>query len=307
MLSNALHHAARFLATVLALVTLVFFAIMLAPGDASSTLLSEAASPEVTQALRKQLGLDQPLLVQYIQYLSRVLSGDFGVSWRTGAPVTAQIMDAFKHTLLLATAAMAIATFIGITLGLFSAIRRGSFLDVTGRTGAFIITSIPIFVLNVAALYLFSYLYPIFPTSGSQGWDSLVLPAASLGVANAAVTMRLTRSAALEVLSQDYIRAARARGISNGDIILRHLLPSTMVTVVTYFGVQLGLLLGGSVITETVFSWPGLGQMTIDAIKMRDIPVLLASVTLFSICFVFINFVVDCIYPFLDPRISGRK
>lgn len=251
--------------------------------------------------------MDQPLLVQYSQYMSNFLTGNFGVSWRTGAPVTEEIIDAFGHTLLLASAAMLIATSIGVILGLFSAVRRGSVIDVTSRTSAFVITSIPIFVLNVLALYVFSYVYPLFPTSGSEGWSSLVLPAASLGVANAAVTLRLTRSAALEVLSQDYIRAARARGIGNKKIILRHLFPSTMVTVVTYFGVQLGLLLGGSVITETVFSWPGLGQMTIDAIKMRDMPVLLASVSLFSICFVFINLIVDLLYPLIDPRISKRK
>lgn len=307
MLLSTVKQAARFVVTILALVTLVFFAIKLAPGDASSTLLSEAASPEVTQALRKKLGLDQPLLVQYYHYMSRLLTGDFGMSWRTGAPVTEQIVDAFMHTLLLAVTAMIIATSLGIILGLFSAIRQGRLPDVAGRTGAFIITSIPIFVLNVGALYIFSYIYPIFPTSGSDGWESLVLPAVSLGIANAAVTMRLTRSATLEVLSQDYIRAARARGIPSRAIIFRHLLPSTLVTVVTYFGVQLGLLLGGSVITETVFSWPGLGLMTIDAIKMRDMPVLFASVTLFSICFVFINFIVDCIYPILDPRIARRK
>jgi ABC-type dipeptide/oligopeptide/nickel transport system permease component len=294
---------ARVVGTVWLLVTLVYFALQLAPGDPTDTLISAGATPEVIAKMRRDMGLDRPLWQQYISYLGNVLRGDFGRSWRHGTPVTDQIKSGFVHTLVLALSAMVVATFFGLMAGLMAGVYSNGTFDVGARFVALVGISSPIFVINLAAMYLFAFKYPIFPTSGSAGWQSLVLPAVTLGLFVGAMMLRLVRSATLEVLARDYVRAVHSRGIPRVRVIARHIVPNILVTVVTLIGVQFGLLLGGSVITETVFAWPGLGQMTVLAIKTKDIPIVQGTVTVFAASFMFINFIVDIVYPLLDPRI----
>ena len=296
---------ARMLGTLWFLITLVFFALHLAPGDAVDTLVSAGADASVIAALRAELGLDRPLWLQYASYLGDLLRLDFGVSWRSGTSVSAQLASAFGHTILLACAALLVATVLGVGGGVLAAFYRNGTFDVGARLFALIGISAPIFVINLLGIYLFAYKYPIFPTSGARSWDSIVLPAVTLGLFVAAMMLRLVRAATLEALAQDYVRAARSRGIPSRAIIWRHVVPNTLVTVVTMLGAQFGLLLGGSVITETVFAWPGLGQMTIHAIKIQDIPIVQGSVIAFAGSFMLINFVVDVLYPALDPRVQA--
>ena len=297
----------RMVGTLWLLITLVFFALHLAPGDAADTLISAGADANVIAALRAELGLDQPLWMQYVSYLGGLLRGDFGLSWRSGTSVSAQLASAFAHTLLLACAALLVATVLGVGGGVLAAFYRNGAFDVGARILALIGISAPIFVINLLGIYLFAYEYPIFPTSGARGWDSLVLPAVTLGLFVAAMMLRLVRSATLEVLGQDYVRAAYSRGIPSRNVIWQHVVPNTLITVITMLGVQFGLLLGGSVITETVFAWPGLGQMTIHAIKIQDMPIVQGAVIVFAGSFMLVNFFVDLLYPTLDPRVEASR
>lgn len=297
----------RLLVTLWLLLSLVFLAIKAAPGDPTDTLISAGANKAVIESLRRDLGLDQSLAVQYARHIGNLVKGDLGVSWRNGTPVVRQLQSAFSHTALLALSAMAVATVFGIAAGVVAAFYRNSFFDLAVRLLALVGISAPIFVINLAAIYLFAYKYPLFPTSGSATWTSLVLPAVTLGLFVAAMMLRLIRSATLEVLAQQYITAARSRGIPRHRLLICHVVPNILVTVVTLLCVQFGLLLGGSVITETVFAWPGLGQMTVIAIKTKDMPVLQGAVAVFAASFMVINFLVDVFYPLLDPRISIKR
>ena len=304
---SVLSRILRMVCTLWLLITLVFFALHLAPGDAANTLISAGADANVIAALRAELGLDQPLWMQYVSYLGGLLRGDFGLSWRSGTSVSAQLASAFAHTLLLACAALLVASVLGIGGGVLAAFYRNGAFDVGARILALVGISAPIFVINLLGIYLFAYKYPIFPTSGARGWDSLVLPAVTLGLFVAAMMLRLVRSATLEVLGQDYVRAAYSRGIPSRSVIWQHVVPNTLITVITMLGVQFGLLLGGSVITETVFAWPGLGQMTIHAIKIQDMPIVQGAVIVFAGSFMLVNFFVDLLYPTLDPRVEASR
>ena len=297
----------RLLVTLWLLVSLVFLAIHAAPGDPTDTLVSAGANKDVIESLRRDLGLDQPLWVQYARYIGDLAKGNLGVSWRYGTAVSHQLRSAFSHTATLALSAMAVATVFGVVAGVIAALYRNGLFDLVARLSALVGISAPIFVINLAAIYLFAFKYPVFPTSGSETGKSLVLPAVTLGLFVAAMMLRLVRSATLEVLAQQYVTAARSRGIPGPRLLLHHVVPNILVTVVTLIGVQFGLLLGGSVITETVFAWPGLGQMTVVAIKTKDMPVVQGAVTVFACSFMVVNFLVDLIYPMLDPRISVRR
>ena len=297
----------RLAVTLWLLVTLVFLAMQAAPGDPTDTLISAGANRDVVESLRRDLGLDQPVWRQYLRYIGDLARGHFGVSWRNGTPVARQLQRAFAHTVTLAVSAMLVASVFGLAGGVLAALYRNGVFDVVARLAALVGISVPIFVINLSAIYLFAYRYPIFPTSGSESAQSLVLPAVTLGLFVAAMMLRLVRSTTLEVLMQEYVRAARSRGIPGRRVVFRHILPNILVTVVTLFGVQFGLLLGGSVITETVFAWPGLGQMTVHAIRTKDIPVVQGGVTVFASSFMVVNFLVDIVYPVLDPRISLRR
>jgi peptide/nickel transport system permease protein len=300
--------------TLLGVTVLTFLFIRLIPGDAIAARLgtSTALSPEQLASLRAYFGLDQPLYQQYWTWLTSLLRGDFGYSIRTGRPVLVEITERLPATLELATAATLIAVVIGLPLGLLSALRPRSRADVVARIGGLIGLSLPSFWLGTLIIVLFSLYLRWLPNTGGYvdfvrdpvgNLALIVLPAVTLGVALAAATMRMTRSAMLDVLSADYVRTAWAKGLPSGLIVRRHVLKNGLIVVVTLLGIQVGQLLGGAVVVEEIFSIPGVGRMLLAAIVQRDYALVQGGVLVVAILFVFVNIVVDVLYGYLDPRI----
>jgi peptide/nickel transport system permease protein len=300
--------------TLLGVSVLTFLFIRLIPGDAIAARLgtSTALSPEQLASLRAYFGLDQPLYQQYWTWLTSVLRGDFGYSIRTGRPVLVEITERLPATLELATAATLIAVIVGLPLGLLSAMRPRSRLDVIARIGGLIGLSLPSFWLGTLIIVLFSLYLRWLPNTGGYvdfvrdpvgNLALIVLPAVTLGVALAAATMRMTRSAMLDVLSADYVRTARAKGLPGSLIVRRHVLKNGLIVVVTLLGIQVGQLLGGAVVVEEIFSIPGVGRMLLAAIVQRDYALVQGGALVIAILFVLVNIVVDLLYGYLDPRI----
>jgi peptide/nickel transport system permease protein len=300
--------------TLLGVSVLTFLFIRLIPGDAIAARLgtSTALSPEQLASLRAYFGLDQPLYQQYWTWLTSLLHGDFGYSIRTGRPVLVEITERLPATLELAAAATLIAVLIGLPLGLLSAMRSRSRIDVVARIGGLIGLSLPSFWLGTLIIVLFSLYLRWLPNTGGYvdfvrdplaNLALIVLPAVTLGVALAAATMRMTRSAMLDVLSADYVRTARAKGLPRGLIIRRHVLKNGLIVVVTLLGIQVGQLLGGAVVVEEIFSIPGVGRMLLAAIVQRDYALVQGGVLVIAILFVLVNIFVDLLYGYLDPRI----
>jgi peptide/nickel transport system permease protein len=314
---------------------LVFLMLRMIPGDPAQLLLGEYASPEELVRLRTQLGLDRSLPVQYGIYLKNILQGDLGNSIRTNAPVAGEIWVRLLATLELSLAAMLISTLFGIGAGVLSAVRPHSAWDYTAMFLALVGVSMPIFWLGLMLIYLLAVRYPVLPMMGrlSMGldvpvvtglvvvdaliggrfgavWDAvrhLVLPAVTLATIPMAVVARITRSAMLEVLNKDYVRTARAKGMSEIVVILRHALRNAFLPVVTVLGLNLGLLLGGAVLTETIFSWPGLGRYVVDSLMGRDYAAVQGCILVFAAMMAIINLAVDLIYVLLDPRIRVHE
>jgi peptide/nickel transport system permease protein len=310
---------------------LVFLMLRLIPGDPAQLLLGEYASPEELARLRSQLGLNQSYLVQYRIYIRNILQGDFGTSVRTGAPVADEIGVRLLATLELSIAAMIIATVLGIAAGVISAVKQYSVFDYGSMLLALIGVSMPIFWLGLMLIYLLSVKFPILPMMGriSMGIEPpsvtglvlvdtllagelggffdalrhLVLPSFTLATIPMAIIARITRSSMLEVLNKDYVRTARAKGMGEAVVVLRHALRNAFLPVVTVLGLNLGLLLGGAVLTETIFSWPGLGRYVVDSLMGRDYAAVQSCILIFAVLMTLINLVVDLVYVLLDPRI----
>ena len=300
--------------TLLGVSVLTFLFIRLIPGDAIAARLgtSTALTPEQLASLRAYFGLDQPLYQQYWTWLTSLLHGDFGYSIRTGRPVLVEITERLPATLELAAAATLIAVLIGLPLGLLSAMRSRSRVDVVARIGGLIGLSLPSFWLGTLIIVLFSLYLRWLPNTGGYvdfvrdplaNLALIVLPAVTLGVALAAATMRMTRSAMLDVLGADYVRTAWAKGLPRGLIIRRHVLKNGLIVVVTLLGIQVGQLLGGAVVVEEIFSIPGVGRMLLAAIVQRDYALVQGGVLVIAILFVLVNIFVDLLYGYLDPRI----
>jgi len=300
--------------TLLGVTVLTFLFIRLIPGDAIAARLgtSTALSPEQLASLRAYFGLDQPLYQQYWTWLTSLLRGDFGYSIRTGRPVLVEITERLPATLELAAAATLIAVAIGLPLGLLSAMRPRSRADVVARIGGLIGLSLPSFWLGTLIIVFFSLYLRWLPNTGGNvdfvhdplgNVALIVLPAVTLGVALAAATMRMTRSAMLDVLGADYVRTAWAKGLAGAVIVRRHVLKNGLIVVVTLLGIQVGQLLGGTVVVEEIFSIPGVGRMLLAAIVQRDYALVQGGVLVIAILFVLVNIVVDLLYGYLDPRI----
>ncbi len=294
------------LITLLGVVTLVFFLIHLIPGDPVEYILGDSARPADRNALRQQLGLDQPLLQQYRSYLVNLLSLNLGNSLHSNQSVTALLAERFPATLELALAAFIIAVLIAVPLGVMAARRRGTAWDSSAMTLSLLGVSIPNFWLGPMLILLFSLWLGWTPVSGREQPGSLILPAITLGASLSAVLARMVRSTLLEVLNEDYIRTARAKGLKESSVIWRHALMNTMLPVVTLLGLQLGALLAGAVITETVFSWPGIGSLLIESIQKRDYPLVQGCVLLVAVSYLLINTTTDLLYQLLDPRIRRQ-
>jgi glutathione transport system permease protein len=273
------------------------------PGDPARMLAGPDATLEDVRAVRSRLGLDRPLLVQYALFIRNAVGGDFGRSYRSGAPVREVLGEHVGPTLELSMAAIALAVVTGMGVGTLQAVRRNSLPDYVSTIFSVAGISTPAFFLGLLLIYVFSVDIHWFPSGGMSGLRSLVLPAVTLAAASAAVIARFTRSSLLEVLGEDYVRTAKAKGVPGRRVLMRHSLRNALIPVVTLIGLEFGFLLGGAIVVETVFTWPGLGWLLIQSIGFRDYPVLTAEILLFSLQFLTINLVVDVLYAALDPRV----
>jgi peptide/nickel transport system permease protein len=283
----------------------VFMMIHLLPGDPATIMLQGApASADDIAELRHQLGLDRPLQDQYISWVSRALQGDLGNSIHTRRSVTKEIFAVFPSTLRLAFAAIGVALALGVTMGVIAAIRQNTWLDSLSMSTALLGVSMPDFWIGLLLILVFSVYLGWFPATGIGGWDHIVLPALALGANFAAIIARLVRSSVLEVMRQDYVRTARAKGLNEQLVIIRHALRNALIPVVTIVGLQFGNLLGGAVVIETVFARQGIGRLAITAILAKDFPLIQGVVLLSAVVYVLLNILVDVSYALLDPRIT---
>ena len=292
--------------TVLGVATLVFLLIHLVPGDPVDVMLGEGANPADREALRASLGLDRPVSVQYLDFLGGLARLDLGRSLQEGRPVGDLIGERALPTLELTLSVLALAVVLAIPLGVLAAQYRGGWLDASAMGFSLLGAAIPNFWLGPMLILVFSLLLGWTPVSGREGAASLILPAITLGTGLAAVLARMVRSSVLEVLGEDYVRTARAKGLAPAAVLWGHALRNAWLPIVTLVGMQLGALLGGAVITETVFAWPGLGTLLVESIQQRDYPVVQGCVLLISLVFVSVNLVVDLVYLWLDPRVGER-
>ena len=307
MIGYLLRLMGSILLTTWAVSSLVFLLIHLVPGDPVAVMLGDWASPSDEAALRHQLQLDLPLWQQYLNYFSALLHGDLGQSLFYQQPVSEILSHRFPYTLQLAILALAVALIIAIPMGIWSALRAGRWPDRLAMTLSLIGVSIPNFWLGPMLILFFSIWLGWLPVSGATASWSWVLPAVTLGTALAAILARMLRASLLEVMHEDFIRTARAKGLSEKQTILRHALSNALLPVVTILGLQLGTLLGGAVITEVVFDWPGLGQLLVDSIQRRDYPVVQACILVISVAYIGVNGLTELVYGWIDPRIRvGR-
>jgi peptide/nickel transport system permease protein len=283
--------------------TAVFIMARLLPGDPARVIAGLEATPDQVANLRRQLGLDQPVLVQYGQYLGRLVRLDLGTSAHLGSPVTVEIGSRLPYTIELALAAAAIATVVGVLAGACAAVRRNTPIDVFVSAFSVLGISMPAYWLGLMLIVLFSVRLRLLPVAGADSPASLVLPALTLSLLSVGLIARMTRSSLLEVLAQDYVRTARAKGVPGHRVLLVHALRNALMPILTALGLQLGALLSGAVLTESVFGWPGLGRLLLDSIFTRDYAMLQGLVLLFAVTYVLVNLAVDLLYVAIDPRV----
>ena len=284
---------------------LVFLLLYMTPGDPVRMMLGESATPEAQAELRLELGLDDPFLVQYGRYIKNIVVHQaLGTSYSTRRPVLDEIMTVFPNTVKLATAAIIIAVILGTFLGIVSAVKQNSLLDNAVMVLALIGTSAPIFWIGILMIILFSVNLGWLPPSGFGSFKQLIMPALALGMQSTAVVARMTRSSMLEVIRQDFVKTARAKGQKESVVIMKHVFRNALIPVITVVGLQFGTLLGGAMLTEVVFSIPGVGRLMIEAIKQRDFPIVQGSVLFVAACFSLVNLAVDLLYAVVDPKVS---
>ncbi len=281
----------------------IFLSIRLIPGDPAEALAGEFAEQEYVEEIRREYGLDKPLHTQYFIYMSRAFRGDLGRSIASDLPVMEEVLTRFGNTLQLAFWAMLLTTVLGLVAGVFSAIHPYSKIDYGSMTGALLGISMPSFWLGLILMGFFSVYLGWLPAGGKGTWAHLIMPAATLGVTGAGLVARMTRSAMLEIIGSEYITTARSKGLDETKVNYVHALKNALLPVITVIGLQSGYLLGGSVITESVFAWPGLGRYIVDAIKLRDYAAVQGSILFFALTFAFVNVVVDLLYAVFNPRV----
>ena len=288
---------------ILAVSIVVFTLVRLIPGDPVRFMLTESASEEQVAAKRREMGLDRPLPVQYVIFLSKAVRGDLGRSLFYGDSTFRVLIDHLPATLYLASAALAFALAVAIPMGVISAVKRDSVWDYLGMGVALVGQSMPAFWLGLMLVMVFAVYLNVLPSSGMGGPKHLILPAVTLGAYMMSLSTRLVRSGLLDILHEDYVRTARAKGLTGNRVIFGHAMRNMLIPLVTVLGLQLGSLLGGAVITETIFAWPGVGTLIYTAINSRDYPLIQAAVLMLSVFFVLINLGVDLLYAVIDPRI----
>jgi ABC-type dipeptide/oligopeptide/nickel transport system permease component len=303
MTRHILHRLLLTLPALWLVLTMVFFLIHIVPGDPVEQMLGEGATPFEAAQLRHTLGLDQPLYVQYVRYLGQTVRGDLGESFKFQAPVRRVIFERYPATLQLAFLALLVCAAIAIPAGVLAAHRRGSNVDRSIGLFTLFGLAVPNFALGPLLITLFSIKLGWLPVSGRGGALNYILPAATLGAALAAILTRMVRSSMLEELSSDYVRTARAKGLSTTAVLLRHALRNALIPIITILGLQFGTLLAGTIVTETIFSWPGIGRLTVMAISSRDYPLLQGCILVIALSYVLVNLLTDVFYAFIDPRV----
>ncbi|SDC03899.1 glutathione transport system permease protein [Cupriavidus sp. YR651] len=292
--------------TLLLVAVLVFLFVHMLPGDPARLAAGPEADTATVELVRKDLGLDRPMHEQFVRFFTNAVRGEFGTSLRTKRPVAEEIGERFYPTLYLTLASMVWAVIFGMTIGICSAVWRNKWPDRVGMTLAVSGISFPAFALGMLLMEVFSVQLGWLPSIGADSWKHYILPSLTLGAAVAAVMARFTRASFIEVLQEDFVRTARAKGVRETVVVAKHTLRNAMIPVVTMMGLQFGFLLGGSILVEKVFNWPGLGRLLVDAVEMRDYPVIQAEVLLFSLEFILINLVVDMLYTVINPTIRYK-
>jgi len=287
----------------LAGITVMVFMILHLSGDPTSLMLPLEATPEDVERFRHIMGFDRPLISQYLDFLRGIVAGDFGESFRYRSPAMSVVLERVPATAILTGGALLVTLLVAIPLGVLAAVKKDSVWDRVATVLALVGQAVPGFFLAIMMIYVFAVRLSLVPTYGFSGWRSLILPSITLGLYSAAALTRLLRANLSEVLRQDYIRTATAKGVTRRIMVIRHGMRNAFLPVLTLLGIQVGVLLGGSVITETVFAWPGLGRLMIQAVLNRDYPVVQAAVFFTAIVFLVINFLIDLLYSVLDPRI----
>ena len=288
----------------LGVITIVF-ALLHATGDPATLLVSQDASPRDIERIRQAYGLDQPLTVQYARFVGRVVRGDLGYSYRQGLPVTELIVERLRATVELAMASLAVAVLLGVPLGIVAAARHGSGVDTTAMTLALLGTSVPSFWLGLLLIIVFGVQLGWLPVSGYGSLKHLLMPAFVLGGFYAAQVSRLTRTSLLEVLAQDFIRTARAKGLADSRVLLKHVLRNAALPVMTVVGMDFGRMLGGAVVVETIFAWPGMGRLAVQAVLGRDFPVVQGAAIMGAVVFLTVSLTIDLLYGVVDPRLRA--
>lgn len=307
MLNYFIKRALGVIPTLLIVTVLVFLFVHLLPGDPARLAAGPEADEMTVDLVRKDLGLDKPMHEQFVRFFANAARGEFGNSIRTKRPVSEEIGERFWPTLNLTITSMVWAVIFGMVIGITSAVWRNKWPDRLGMTLAVSGISFPAFALGMLLMEVFSVQLGWLPAIGADTWKHYILPSLTLGAAVAAVMARFTRASFVEVLQEDFVRTARAKGVRETVVVIKHCLRNAMIPVVTMMGLQFGFLLGGSIVVEKVFNWPGLGRLLVDAVEMRDYPVIQAEVLLFSLEFILINLVVDMLYTVINPTIRYKK
>lgn len=285
---------------------IIFTILALTPGDPAQMILGENASLEDIEVLREEMGLNEHFVIRYIKYLGKALRFNFGNSYRTGLPVVEEILTRFPNTLALAFFGIGLSVIIGVPIGIVSAVKQYSLFDTLSLGAALLMTSIPAFWLGLMLLLLFSLKLGWFPAIGITSWKGFVLPSITLAIGSMAIMIRMTRSTMLEVIREDYIRTARAKGASEGRIVRHHQLRNAILPVITIIGINFGLQMGGAMICETVFTIPGMGTLLITSLRQKDIPMVMASIIFVAVAISLVNLLIDILYAYIDPRIRSQ-
>jgi len=285
-------------------ITIVAFVLVRLTGDPATIMLPPEASKETVEAFRREYGLDQPIYIQYANFVWGAVRGDLGISIRYREPVSGLFLERLPATLELAAGSMAIAILLGIPIGVISAVKRNSWIDTVTRLIGLFGQAVPSFYLGLMLIMIVAVQWRMLPTGGRGTLAQIILPAVTIGVHLLALTARFSRGAVLDVLRQDYVRTARAKGLNERLVLSRHVMKNAMIPIVTVLGLQVGAIFSGAVVTETVFSWPGIGRLMVQAISTRDFPIVQATVMIVALIFVVVNLLVDLTYAWLDPRIK---
>ena len=304
MLKYILKRLVALIPVIMGVTLLVFVIMQLAPGNPARMILGEMATPEQVAALEEEMGLNKPLLVRYFNYMLNFLRGDMGTSYYKSTSVVSEVMSRFPYTAKLAGVAAILTLIMSIPIGVMAAVKQNSVFDNASLVVTLLGISMPVFWLGLLLIITFSLKLDLFPTGGADTWKSYIMPAFCLAFSNMSTMARTTRSSMLETIRQDYVRTAAAKGVPRKAVILRHAFRNALIPTITVLGIQMSQLLGGSVVVETLFAWPGVGRLMIDSISSRDTPMVLGCIVLLTILFSVLNLVIDLCYAVADPRIK---